>query len=202
MSAKLMNEAMACTTQSEADAVLARIIDEVCDMNPRMSTDAADYAARQRIGYYAGNVNPVARERVERLFRTAHPIYGAIRYNGPPTPRQKYQLGIEYGQATRDISVYSSKHRDALTAVAAILRVDARRVPCDRPAGIKTRALDAAGAYSDCDIATLTCDSLIQHLRSRGGRNVFAESIVLQILGHELPAHMILTPRPSNSKYS
>jgi len=185
-----MTEAMQCVTQRRANDVLAELITEIRAENPELSAESADYAARQRIGYYAGHMSHEVRARVERLFKTVHPIFGSIRFNGPPTPAQAARLGIEYGQATRDIAVNSSAHRDAWTATAEIPRVDARRVPCKSPTGILWRALDENGNFDNCDIATLTCDSLIRFLRSEGGRNVFAEGIVLRILGHELPENL------------
>lgn len=190
MSTKLMIEAMQAQTLRRANDVLAELITEIRTENPELSGEASDYLARQRIGYYAGNLSHDDRARVERLFKTAHPIFGSIRFNGPPTPEQAARLGIEYGQATRDIAVGGGARKDAWTAVAQIPRVDARRLPCTCPTGILVRALNEHGAYDNCDIATLTCDSLIRYLRSQGGRNVFAEGIVLRILGHELPEHM------------
>lgn len=196
MSAKLMQQAMLCETQKQANALLEELTAEIIMESPALNAQVAEHAARQRIGYYAGHASHATRDRVERLFKTAHPIFGAIRYNGPPSAAQVAQLGIEFGEATREAALGSNKARDAWIAVGEIPRVDPRRVPCERPTGIMTRALDIEGHYAECDIATLTCDALIRYLRARGGRNVFAEATVLQILGHELPEHMLLVPRP------
>ncbi len=184
-----MREAMACESQELADELVRQLVSELLAECADMTYVAADYTVRQRIGYYAGHCSHETRDRVEQLFRTAHPIFGAIRYNGPPTIEQAAALGIAYGQATRDIAIDSSKFKDAWTAVGEIPRVDASRVAC-RPTGIFIRAMNAAGQYDSCDIATITCDSLIRWLRSRGGRNVWAESAVLLILGHQVPEHM------------
>jgi len=51
--------------------------------------------------------------------------------------------------------------------------------------GIPVRALDG-DRWSDVDIAHLRKESLLAWLRSRGGDNSWAESVVLLLLGHEL----------------
>lgn len=51
--------------------------------------------------------------------------------------------------------------------------------------GIYVRAVDAAGRWGSFDIAELSTESLFAWLRSRGGRNAWAESVVLILLGHD-----------------
>lgn len=50
--------------------------------------------------------------------------------------------------------------------------------------GILVRAKDADGHWLNADITTLDLDSLKRWLRSRGGDNPWAESVVLLLLGH------------------
>lgn len=54
-----------------------------------------------------------------------------------------------------------------------------------RGTGYFVRAKDAAGKWQSVDIVTLTKDSLTAWLRSRGGDNPWAESVVLGLLGHQ-----------------
>lgn len=51
--------------------------------------------------------------------------------------------------------------------------------------GIFVRAKHG-GSWGSYDIATLTRDSLGEWLRSRGGENAWAESVVFILLGHEM----------------
>jgi hypothetical protein len=51
--------------------------------------------------------------------------------------------------------------------------------------GIYVRARNEAGVCSAFDIAHLDRDSLHKWLRSRGGENLYAENVVLQLLGHQ-----------------
>lgn len=53
-----------------------------------------------------------------------------------------------------------------------------------RPSGIPIRA-ELDGAWGSFDAAELDRDSLLEWLRSRGGENAWAESVVLILLGHE-----------------
>lgn len=51
--------------------------------------------------------------------------------------------------------------------------------------GIYVRARDAEGAYGSFDISHLTLPSLMTWLRSRDGKNPWAESVVATLLGHD-----------------
>lgn len=51
--------------------------------------------------------------------------------------------------------------------------------------GIYVRAVNDADVFSAHDIATLDRESLHKWLRSRGGRNLWAENTVLQLLGYQ-----------------
>jgi len=51
--------------------------------------------------------------------------------------------------------------------------------------GIYVRAQNEAGTFSAFDIVRLDRVSLLAWLRSRGGENIWAENVVLQLLGHK-----------------
>lgn len=181
----LLRKAMGVLTQGEANAVLSLYVDRLLADQPSLEPRTAEYNARQNIAFFAGKQSPEDRDRVERLFGTAHPIYGAVRYNGPPTPEQVAKLGVEYGLAMRD---KGRTGKDPREKVAELARVDCRRE--HRTCGIVTRAIGLDGRYDSFDIASLTMDSLLHFIRSRGGRNFFAEAIVLHVLGYEVPGYL------------
>lgn len=52
--------------------------------------------------------------------------------------------------------------------------------------GIYVRALNPQGHYISADIASLTIESLVHWLRSREGKNAWAERTVCILLGYDL----------------
>lgn len=66
------------------------------------------------------------------------------------------------------------------------LCVDAKRLgACEDDTSIFVRAKLPDGSFGSVNIAELTRASLHQWLRSRGGKNLWAENCVLAMLGHE-----------------
>ena len=63
--------------------------------------EEAERIERENLGYFAGYYSNETRERVERLFKTAYPFFGAIAENGAPTPEQALLAGIELGTQLR-----------------------------------------------------------------------------------------------------
>lgn len=61
------------------------------------SRDEAEKIERQNLGYYAGYYDDATRERVERLFSCAHPVFGQIAIVGAPTPEQAFNAGLKAG---------------------------------------------------------------------------------------------------------
>ena len=51
--------------------------------------------------------------------------------------------------------------------------------------GIFVRAQNSVGGWESVDIVELEKESLLAWLKSRGGDNPWAESVVLILLGHE-----------------
>ena len=62
--------------------------------------------------------------------------------------------------------------------------------------GIYVRAIDPDGKHGSADIAELDRDSLKAFLRSRGGKNLWAENVVALMLGHD-PLEEDETHKPS-----
>jgi hypothetical protein len=63
-----------------------------------MSVEDAEALARTNLGYWAGYRDTATRERVERLFRCEHPVFGKIAERGPPTAEEAFRLGVEWAK--------------------------------------------------------------------------------------------------------
>jgi hypothetical protein len=57
------------------------------------SRQEAEQMERGNLGYFAGYYDSATRERVERLFNCAHPVFGSIAENGAPTAEQALEAG-------------------------------------------------------------------------------------------------------------
>jgi len=79
--------AMEIVDQTEADAYFERCVQHT--MNFGADRVEAERIERINLGYYAGYYDRETQERVNRLFRTVHPIFGAVR----PTARQCFESG-------------------------------------------------------------------------------------------------------------
>jgi len=87
-------------TQEDADAYLSLLIEHSMECHS-LTREEAERIERDNVGYFAGYGTEADRERVERLFRCAHPFFGAIAEKGAPTPEQALGLGIALGIAAR-----------------------------------------------------------------------------------------------------
>ncbi len=87
--------AMAITDPGEA----ARYFEECVQhsMGHGSTREEAIRIEKANLGYFAGYYDNDTRERVERLFCCQHPIFGAIKTNGPPSPEQALRMGMEIG---------------------------------------------------------------------------------------------------------
>ena len=83
--------AMDITDQAEADAYFERLVAH--QMLFSTTRQQAELIERSNLAYWAGYYGNDTRMRVERLFRCAHPIFGAIAKLGPPTAEQALALG-------------------------------------------------------------------------------------------------------------
>lgn len=83
---------MAMTDQATADAYFEECVRHTMRHGP--SREEAESIERQNLGYFAGYYDQETRERVERLFKCAHPVFGAITTNGAPTPREALAAGM------------------------------------------------------------------------------------------------------------
>lgn len=84
--------AMLIADQAKADAYFQLCVDHSMTYH-RKTREEAEALERTNLGYYAGYCSHETRERVERLFRCAHPVFGAISKVGAPTPEEAFQMG-------------------------------------------------------------------------------------------------------------
>lgn len=75
--------------------------------------------------------------------------------------------------------------RSAIQQKPVELTADPEREGCEGLTGILVRAKDSSGKWGSLDIAELDRASLHAWLRSRGGKNLYAENCVLALLGWE-----------------
>ncbi len=58
----------------------------------------AEYLERMNLGYYAGYFSVETRQRVERLFRAPHPIFGSRQL----APEEAYEAGRKMAARTKE----------------------------------------------------------------------------------------------------
>lgn len=92
--------AMKITDQAEADAYFARCVEHTMRVRP-CGRVMAESIERQNLGYYAGYGSHETRQRVERLFKCSHPIFGAVDKVGAPTPDECLQAGSDWAASLR-----------------------------------------------------------------------------------------------------
>lgn len=69
--------AMNITTQEEADLYFEQLVSECIEARP-MTRQEAEKIQRQNLGYYSGYYDVATQERVQRLFRCVHPVFGSV----------------------------------------------------------------------------------------------------------------------------
>jgi hypothetical protein len=100
--------AMNLTVQEDADAYFEACVEHNMrwskQNNEPRSRQEAEVIERSNLGYFAGYYSNEVRERVEKLFKCAHPVFGAVAVCGAPTIEQAFNMGLRAGeQAKRDL---------------------------------------------------------------------------------------------------
>ena len=93
---KKYGPAMQITDQSKADAYFEKCVRHT--MSHGKSQQESEAIERSNLGYYAGYYDKNTRERVERLFHCAHPIFGRIADRGTPTAKEAFEAGARLAQ--------------------------------------------------------------------------------------------------------
>lgn len=94
---ELYGPAMSIGSREDARLYLARLIRH--GQRQGMTRKEAAVYHRAGLGYHAGYYGNETRARVERLFRCAHPYFGAIAVHGPPDLTTVWQIGHAIGRA-------------------------------------------------------------------------------------------------------
>ena len=79
--------AMEITEQAAADAYFEECVEHVMRICS-LTREEAEKCERSNLGYFAGYYDHEMRARVERLFKCAHPVFGAIADKGAPTAEE------------------------------------------------------------------------------------------------------------------
>lgn len=90
-----LRPAMEITEQADADQYMAAYVSHIqrhLDAQPREDDMTAEQIAKVNLGYFAGYYDHETRERVERLFRTRHPVFGSASA-GSPTAEEAFEAG-------------------------------------------------------------------------------------------------------------
>src|SRR5688572_26718611 len=87
------SKAMEITEQAEADVYFEELLQQTMVFG--RTREEAEEIERHNLGYYAGCYDNETRERVERLFKCKHPVFGAIAENGPYSIEQAFTAGVE-----------------------------------------------------------------------------------------------------------
>lgn len=94
-----LSPAMEITNEAEAynylQAYIAFTENRCKEDNVDTEGKTAEEICKINLGYFAGYYDSETRERVERLFSCAHPVFGSIEANGSPTPQEAFRKGFE-----------------------------------------------------------------------------------------------------------
>jgi hypothetical protein len=85
------DRACAITEQADAEVYLEQLVERATRLYGQTREEATSII-KENLGYYAGYYNNETRARVERLFKCAHPVFGAIS-KGAPTMEEAFAAG-------------------------------------------------------------------------------------------------------------
>lgn len=91
---ELYERAIKATTQEQADECLDELVKLATCAPNSPAPPIAMKIVRSNLGYFAGYHGAECRERVERLYRCEHPVFGPIARVGSPTTWEAFQLGL------------------------------------------------------------------------------------------------------------
>jgi hypothetical protein len=95
---QVLGPAMEITEQAEADAHFETIVDYAMRRDATLSREAVEKTTRDSLGYWAGYYSLETRQRVERLFRCVHPVFGPAEH-GPVAAAEALEAGIRVAEA-------------------------------------------------------------------------------------------------------
>lgn len=91
-----LGPAMEITEQADADQYLKAYIEfTAAHFEDATGQYTPEQVCKINLGYYAGYYDNETRERVERLFKCSHPVFGSIKEVGAPSPEKAFALGVQ-----------------------------------------------------------------------------------------------------------
>ena len=93
--------AMDMKTQSEADEYFEALVLHNMQNSSHTKAEAIEIE-KGNLGYFAGYYSNEVRQRVEKLFRCHHPIFGAIAHRKQPTSDECLKMGMEMGEHVKN----------------------------------------------------------------------------------------------------
>ena len=93
---EMFKPAMEITDPKEAAEYLEALIQHSIDRHGQ-DREEATRIQRSNLGYFAGYYDHETRERVERLFSCAHPIFGAAS-DGAPSAEEAFEMGQRFAE--------------------------------------------------------------------------------------------------------
>lgn len=99
--------AMTLVDQGDADRYFEVLVQD--RMASGKTREEAEEIERWELGYYAGYHLDETRERVERLFRCAHPVFGSIAEKGPGTLEQIREQSPYVAEFVRKVREYEGR---------------------------------------------------------------------------------------------
>jgi predicted NAD/FAD-dependent oxidoreductase len=94
------DEAMRCQTKEEANAWMAREIEEYKTQHGKDAAEA-EYIIKSNLGYMAGYCDHKAAQKVQRLFGAVHPVFGTADYHQTMTPEEAFETGKRVGESLK-----------------------------------------------------------------------------------------------------
>lgn len=95
----LYGPVMEITTQAKADAYFKALVKRVMEIAPERTRSATEAIVRMNIGYWTGHQpDEEVSQRVFRLFRTEHPIFGTKQ----PSPIEAFETGAAMARAVEE----------------------------------------------------------------------------------------------------
>lgn len=88
-----LGPAMSITEQCEADSYFEKLVQHWMDCDKSRAREVAESIVRENLGYWAGHYDDETQERVNRLFKTEHPVFGKRK----PTAEEAFEAGKTWG---------------------------------------------------------------------------------------------------------
>lgn len=84
-----LGPAMEITDQAEADDYFEQLVVHYMEYDTDRNRREAEGIVKENLGYYAGYCGQNTQARVNRLFKTTHPVFG----DKTPTPEEAFEAG-------------------------------------------------------------------------------------------------------------